>query len=105
MEGLYDQSFNLTTSYRRDSDIPRPFGTAEKSLLDARFMMVTEENEETGEITTRYEEVQTGDENIQSIMDWKDNEGKFDRLQLFSRNNFQSRGDLKLQCLVKFMYF
>ena len=28
----WDSSFNLTTSYRRDSDIPRPFGNLQVLL-------------------------------------------------------------------------
>ena len=67
MEGIYDRSFNLTTSYRRDSDIPRPFGSAEKALLDARYMLVNETNSE-GEQELHYEEVQTGEENIAQVM-------------------------------------
>ena len=37
MEGAWDSAFNLTTSYRRDSDIPRPFGDANSALQDARY--------------------------------------------------------------------
>ena len=40
MEGAWDAAFNLTTSYRRDSDIPRPFGDANSALQDARFLWV-----------------------------------------------------------------
>ena len=64
MKGLYDQSFNLTTSYRRDSDIPRPFGTAEKALLSARYNLVTDE--ETGEL--HFVEVMSPDDHIKQIM-------------------------------------
>lgn len=66
MKGIYDRSFNLTTSYRRDSDIPRPFGSAEKALLDARYMLVN--RTEDGENVLHYEEIQTGEENIAQIM-------------------------------------
>jgi len=66
MEGIYDRSFNLTTSYRRDSDIPRPFGSAEKALLDARYMLVN--RTENGETALHYEEIQSGEENIAQIM-------------------------------------
>ena len=41
MEGDWDAAFNLTTSYRRDSDIPRPFGDANSALQDARYLWVS----------------------------------------------------------------
>ena len=36
LNGPIDRAFNLTTSYRRDSDIPRVFGTANKAILRVR---------------------------------------------------------------------
>ena len=67
MEGAYDRAFNLTTSYRRDSDIPRPFGTAEKSLLKARYIYKDDDPWESA----HFEEFQTGEENIAQIMESK----------------------------------
>ena len=37
MTGGWDSAFNLTTSYRMDSDIPRPFGDYESELKYARY--------------------------------------------------------------------
>lgn len=37
MEGEWDSAFNLTTSYRRDSDIPREFGDYQTELKYARY--------------------------------------------------------------------
>jgi hypothetical protein len=37
--GGWDGAFNLTTSYRMDSDIPRPFGDYESELKYARFKL------------------------------------------------------------------
>lgn len=37
MKGEWDATFNLTTSYRRDSDIPRPFGTKNDILRSVRY--------------------------------------------------------------------
>jgi len=74
MAGEYDRSFNLTTSYRRDSDIPRPFGTKDKAILDARFRKVAVSNNysSSSELVYHYEEVQTGQENINELMSRKD---------------------------------
>ena len=41
MKGDWDKAFNLTTSYRRDSDVPRPFGDANSALQDARYFWVS----------------------------------------------------------------
>jgi hypothetical protein len=41
MEGEWDKAFNLTTSYRRDSDIPRVYGNANSALQDARYKYVS----------------------------------------------------------------
>ena len=41
MKGEWDKAFNLTTSYRRDSDVPRPFGDANSALQDARYYWVS----------------------------------------------------------------
>ena len=37
MQGDWDGAFNLTVSYRRDSDIPRLFGDTNSAILDARY--------------------------------------------------------------------
>ncbi|CAG5078121.1 Oidioi.mRNA.OKI2018_I69.PAR.g8906.t1.cds [Oikopleura dioica] len=37
MEGQWDRSFNLTSSYRLDSDVPRPYGDYNSALQDARY--------------------------------------------------------------------
>ena len=37
MDAEWDAAFNLTTSYRRDSDIPRPFGDANTMLRLVRY--------------------------------------------------------------------
>ena len=37
MNGPIDRAFNLTTSYRRDSDVPRVFGNANKAVLRVSF--------------------------------------------------------------------
>ena len=68
MKGLYDRSFNLTTSYRRDSDIPSPFGSAEKALLYARYSFMNITNPTTGLEELRYVEVVTPDDHIEQIM-------------------------------------
>lgn len=39
----WDGAFNLTLSYRRDSDIPRPFGNANSAKLSARYRYDSEE--------------------------------------------------------------
>ena len=74
MQGEYDAAFNLTTSYRRDSDIPRPFGTKDKVLIQARFRKI-ESSESTNDES--YEEVETGEENIKSIMSQKSSSGNY----------------------------
>ena len=35
--GAWDSGFNMTTSYRRDSDIPRPYGTKNEAIRNARY--------------------------------------------------------------------
>lgn len=37
MQGAWDSGFNMTTSYRRDSDIPRPFGSKNEAIRNARY--------------------------------------------------------------------
>ena len=74
MNGEYDGAFNLTTSYRRDSDIPRPFGTTDKALIQARFRRIENSDNSMDE---HYEEVETGEENIRSIMSQKSSSGNY----------------------------
>jgi len=58
MTGGWDSAFNLTTSYRMDSDIPRPFGDYESELKYARYKY------KNGNWTER----QTPQEHLQDIM-------------------------------------
>ena len=74
MKGEYDGAFNLTTSYRRDSDIPRPFGTKDKALIQSRFRRIETSDNSKEEY---YEEVETGEENINSIMAQKSSSGNY----------------------------
>ena len=57
LTGAWDSGFNLTTSYRRDSDIPRPFGNKDQTIRAARF--------------EGHELQQTDEEHIKLIMDRK----------------------------------
>lgn len=59
--GDWDTSFNLTTSYRRDSDIPREFGDYQTELKYARFKKKLNE----------WTERMTPDQHVQDIMDQK----------------------------------
>lgn len=53
MKGPWDGAFNLTSSYRRDSDVPRPYGDKNTALLEARYSY----SEKNGwEETTSYED-------------------------------------------------
>lgn len=54
MEGDWDAAFNLTTSYRRDSDIPRPFGDANSALQDARYLWAADSKKWTERV--KYED-------------------------------------------------
>jgi len=60
MEGAWDAAFNLTTSYRRDSDIPRPFGDANSALQDARFLWAQE--------TQKWTEREPFEEHVDKLM-------------------------------------
>merc|ERR1712021_148122 len=70
LNGPIDSAFNLTTSYRRDADIPRVFGTANKAILRARYREVVE-TDENGDEQIKYIKLQTGEENIAAIMNQK----------------------------------
>ena len=61
MTGGWDSAFNLTTSYRMDSDIPRPFGDYESELKYARYKY------KNGNWTER----QTPQEHLQVSQTWK----------------------------------
>lgn len=64
----WDGAFNLTTAYRRDSDVPRPFGNLNKALIDARWSSRVVEDPETGEKMTQYYERQTAEEHIADVL-------------------------------------
>ena len=53
---LFDANFNLTLSYRRDSDIHHPMGSAETALLNARYKSVLNEDG-----SVHYEETESGE--------------------------------------------
>ena len=59
MGNLYDRSFNLTLSYRRDSDIPFRYGSIDQALLDARFMKVLHDDS-----SLHYKEIETGEGSV-----------------------------------------
>jgi len=61
MGGDWDSAFNLTTSYRRDSDIPREFGDYQTELKHARFKKTLNE----------WTERMRPDQHVQDIMDQK----------------------------------
>lgn len=48
MKGSWDATFNLTASYRRDSDIPRPFGAKNDVIRSVRYQngVLAQSNEE-----------------------------------------------------------
>ena len=50
----WDAAFNLTTAYRIDSDIPRPFGTIQKALADSRYFHVDVVDPVTGDVTKEW---------------------------------------------------
>ena len=50
----WDSAFNLTTSYRIDSDIPRPFGNLQKSLADARYYHLDHVDPVTGDVSKEW---------------------------------------------------
>lgn len=61
MEGEWDKAFNLTTSYRRDSDIPRVYGNANSALQDARYKYSS----------NTWREVKTFKDHIEELMSLK----------------------------------
>ena len=50
----WDSAFNLTTAYRVDSDIPRPFGNLQKAIADARYYHSDKVDPVTGVVTKEW---------------------------------------------------
>ena len=96
----WDGAFNLTTSYRRDSDIPRPFGNLNKALIDARFYAEDVEDEETGEKKKIYHARQTGEEHIAEVLSLKTKSGEGNHTAWMVSNCDATRGAVVRQQYV-----
>ena len=96
----WDGAFNLTTSYRRDSDISRPFGNLNKALINARFYFKTVVDHETGEKKKHYYERQTGTEHIAELLSFKTKSGQGNHTAWMVSNCDSTRGAVKRQKYV-----
>ena len=50
----WDSAFNLTSAYRLDSDIPRPFGNLQKAIAGARYYHADKVDPVTGTVTKKW---------------------------------------------------
>jgi len=97
----WDSAFNLTTSYRIDSDIPRPFGNLQKSLADARYYHLDHVDPVTSNVSKEWIERETGEENIKSVIDQKAEAGQGNHTVWMVSNCDATRGAVVRQEYVK----
>ena len=97
----WDSAFNLTTAYRRDSDVPRPFGNLNHALVNARWNSRTVEDPVTGQMIQEYYERQSAEEHISDVLAQKQPYGAGNHTVWMVSNCHATRGAVVRQQYVQ----